>query len=160
MVALLAPIPEEHLISALEVLREREKVAFGSRAWEVFRELDKMIGGGSVDVFIFASHASFSQSPPRVSWRAKYLGHQLAKGGAYPGGDSFRPKSTFKYPGDNKGYWAVFWEVCDLIQLPTIQQIKIGDLGGYGKAKPYVKHFIPEGPILIKVPKTETVVAA
>jgi hypothetical protein len=29
MVALLAPVPEEHLVSALDVVREHRKVAFG-----------------------------------------------------------------------------------------------------------------------------------
>jgi hypothetical protein len=36
-VALLAPVPLEHLIDGVAVCDQQGKVAFGSRAWEIFR---------------------------------------------------------------------------------------------------------------------------
>ena len=44
-IALLAPVPLEHLTSALEVLEVEEKVAFGSKAFLVFHELDRQRKG-------------------------------------------------------------------------------------------------------------------
>ena len=56
-VALLAPVPEEHLLDGVNVIHVEGRVAFGSRAWEVFRELDALRKGDPVDVYIYASHA-------------------------------------------------------------------------------------------------------
>ena len=42
------------LHSGANVCREEGKVAFGSRAWEVFRELDQIRKGEPVDVLIYA----------------------------------------------------------------------------------------------------------
>ena len=44
-VALLAPVPLEHLIDGLSVCDQQGKVAFGSRAWEIFREAYKNVSG-------------------------------------------------------------------------------------------------------------------
>lgn len=150
MVALLAPVPEEHLLSGLDVIADNGKVAFGSRAWEVFRELDAARGDAPATVYIYASHSSVPLTRPTVSWRATYIGHCTAKGGAHPEGMKFRPSTTSSYPSDNKGHWAVFWEVVELMRLPKAEQFAVADLIGYGQDKSYKKHFIPEGPLLVE----------
>ena len=71
-------------------------------------------------------------------------------GGAHPDGMTYRPLSTTEYPDDNKGHWVIFWEVCDLVRLPTESQIKIGAIFQYGKTKPCKKYFVPSGPLVIE----------
>lgn len=56
-VALLAPVPLEFLIEGIAVCDRQGKVAFGSRAWEIFRKLDELRNGQPVDVYIYASHS-------------------------------------------------------------------------------------------------------
>lgn len=146
----MAPVPEEHLLAGVDVVAKHGKVAFGSRAWEVFRELDAARGDTSATVYIYASHSNAPFTRPTVSWRAKYIGHCASKGGAHPEGMTFRPLTTHPHPSDNKGHWAVFWEVVDLTKLAKDEQFAVADLIGYGQGKPYKKHFIPEGPLLVE----------
>ena len=149
-VALLAPVPQRHLMAGVAVCHAEGRVAFGSRAWEVFRQLDALRKGLPVDVYIYASHGD----PPgalEASWHARYIGHVESIGGAHPAGMRFRPPSTAKYQSDNSGYWAVFWEVEHLTQLAVAQRIQVTDLTGFGKPKSY-DPFVPEGPLLIEHP--------
>ncbi len=69
---LLAPVPMDHLSDGIEVCRQEGKVAFGSRAWEVFRDLHAEAGPGA-PVLIYASHSDAPLGPV-VSWRARYAG--------------------------------------------------------------------------------------
>ncbi len=150
MVGLLVPVPEEHLRSGLQTLRREGKVAFGSRAFEVFAKLDELRQGEPVEVLIYASDPTTIIKPPyRASWRATYIGFQSARGGAHPDGMIYRPETTTQYPADNAGHWALFWEVVDLAELPEGERVQTGALKGWGKSKLYVKHFRPEGPVLI-----------
>ncbi|MGX8007800.1 hypothetical protein ACVDG8_001720 [Mesorhizobium sp. ORM8.1] len=82
-VALLAPVPEEHLLSGLKVCASVGKVAYGSRAWQVFRDLDIARESQSVDAFIYASDST-KLGPPKVRWQARYIGHVEAKGALIP----------------------------------------------------------------------------
>jgi hypothetical protein len=150
-VALLAPVPHEHLIDGADVVCAEGRVAFGSRAWEVFRELDGLRKGLAVDVYLYASHLE-PPDPLEASWRARYVGHVESVGSAHPAGMRYRPPSTAKYPNDNSGHWAVFWEVDDLAELPTHRRIQIAQMTGFGKPKRYGHPFVPEGPILIEHP--------
>ena len=150
--ALLAPVPEEHLEGALEICGGEGKVAFGSRAWEVFRKLDELIDDGKTRVFIYASHSKVPTTPPKVTWRGTYIGHLESRGGAHPDGMKFRPPSTLKYPTDNQGFWAVFWEVTGLVRLDKENWLPINELSGLEKDKPYISGFIPEGPLIIQHP--------
>lgn len=147
-VALLAPVPLEHLKDGQNVVTTEGKVAFGSRAWEVFRELDKIRGNQPVDVFIYASHSGNS-GQPKATWKARYIGHVEGRKGAHPDGLKFRPPSTTQSVSDNAGHWAIFWEVQDLQQLPTADAVPISDMQGYGRKAKYRKDFFPGGPILI-----------
>jgi hypothetical protein len=51
-IALLAPVPLEHLEDGIDICRKQGKVAFGSRAWEIFRELDALRNGRPISAFI------------------------------------------------------------------------------------------------------------
>ena len=150
-IALLAPVPLEHLLDGKTVAETTGRVAFGSRAWQVFRELDSLRKGMPVDVYIYASHSA-EHRDFEVSWHARYLGHVDSIMGAHPEGMKYRPPSTGQYPSDNSGHWAVFWEVEDLQPLPKDQQTSLGDLTGFGKKKAYGHAFPPEGPLLIEHP--------
>lgn len=149
-IALLAPVPLEHLEDGIDVCKKEGKVAFGSRAWEVFREVDTLRSESPVTVLIYAS-MSDTDEPPAVTWRAQYVGHVEGKNGAHPEGMRFRPPSTGNYESDNRGWWAVFWEVAALEALSKSQQLLIKELqsrsGGY-----YKPEFVPEGPIIIPAP--------
>jgi len=150
-VALLAPIPDVYMSEGQTMCQSQGKVAFGSRAWEVFRELDHLRHGLPVDVYIYRSHAN-PPSPLEASWRAVYIGHVESNGGAHPDGMTFRPPSTNIDPSDNQGYWAIFWELEDMLGIPPADRIRIADFTGYGKRGSYKRNFIPEGPLLIEHP--------
>ena len=62
-VELLAPVPADLLQDASAFAGARE-VAFGSRAWEVFRQLDAIRGDDPVRVWIYASHDPDRPLPP------------------------------------------------------------------------------------------------
>ena len=150
-IALLAAVPEEHLVSGLEILSKEEKVAFGSSAWEVFRQLEDSTVGAEVDVFIYPS-GSAKQGQPKVRWRAKYLRTIDSINGAHPVGMRFRPTSTEKYATDNQGHWAVFWEVTELTELAKEDALKMSIFVIASSGKPLFSSYIPRGPILVHAP--------
>src|SRR3974377_1608977 len=135
-VALLAPVPLEHLVDGCTTAKREGRVAFGSRAWQVFRELDQLRKGLPVDVYIYASHTG-EYPAPQISWRGRYIGHVESIGGAHPDGMRYRPSSTAKYLNDNSGHWAVFWEVEELEPVPVHQCIPLVEFTGFDKEKPY-----------------------
>src|SRR5206468_3141526 len=108
------------------IAADQGRVAFGSRAWEVFRELDGLRKGQPVDVYIYASHTEGPQVFA-VTWHAEYIAHVDGIAGAHPAGMQYRPPSTGKYPSDNEGKWAVFWEVQKLRQLPERDHLRLAD---------------------------------
>lgn len=156
--ALLAPVPEEHLISGLEAISAQldsddlpaghlPKVAYGSMGFEVLAEVEQLRGGKSVEVLIYASHGKGEQPlNPEVTWRGLYVGCIQSRRGRYPGKSIFRPKTT----ASDRPAWAVFWEVQELERLKT--SIPIGGLTGLGKKTNYQSRFVPEGPVLIEYP--------
>lgn len=156
--AMLAPVPEIHLISGLEAIAaqldsddfppdQMPKVAFGSMDFEIFAEVEKLRAGKAVEVLIYASEAKGDQPlNPEVTWRGLYVGYVGSRRGRYPGKSIFRPKST----ATDSPTWAVFWEVQELEQLKT--PIPIGKLRGKNKKTNYQPRFIPEGPVVIEYP--------
>jgi hypothetical protein len=147
-VALLAPVPEEHLLSGQQKLGESGKVAFGSKDWELFNKLKELLKGDECDVLIYASDANRPQNPPTATWSARFAGFTVAVNGAHKDGMKYRPASTTKYPLDNQGNWTVFWEVTNL--RPMIPGVKISLLRGFKKPHSYLVNFIPRGPLLIQ----------
>ena len=116
-VALLAPVPKEHLVGGTKTSMTMGKVAFGSRAYDF-----------------------------RVSWHARYLGYVGAVNGAHPDGMKVRPASTAKYAGDNEGGdWLLFWEVDHLDEIPESERMHVGEFVPYEKKKPYGNSFAPRG---------------
>jgi hypothetical protein len=150
-IALLAPVPLEHLIDGQKIVAKEGKVAFGSRAWETFRELDNLRKGMPVDVYIYESHGN-GQYDFTLSWRARYTRTVESDLGAHPDGMKFRPASTAKYANDNSGHWAVFWEVDSLQPIANNERLHVGELTGYGKKNAYGHAFAAEGPLLIEHP--------
>lgn len=149
--ALLAPLPEEHLLDGVETVRRYGQSAYGSRKWEVFRELDELRDPEPVPVYIYASHAERPVGA-RVTWLALYVGHVEAPGGRYPGNLKYRPRSATEHPADIEGHWAVYWHLTELERLDENDWIDIADLRRYRTQKPYGKGFIPEGPIIVGHP--------
>lgn len=146
--ALLAPVPIEHLEDAVQVCETTGRVAFGSRAWEVFRELDESRNGLPVPVYIYASDEQGAPYP-EITWIGRYVGQVEGKNGTHPEGMKHRPPSTGKYPTDNKGHWAIFWELDQLQRLKPEERMQMNSFIGYKSGKAYKKHFIPEGPLLV-----------
>jgi len=151
--AILAPVPEMHLISGAETIiklieesSDEIKVAFGSMAFEVFRQIDELRGDKVVEVLIYASDLADQPLKSVASWRGLYTGHVASRNGRYPGNKKFRPSSTLT----DKPTWAVFWELQELEALE--KPIAIASLKGLGKKSNYSSRFIPEGPLLIEYP--------
>ncbi|MBR8834217.1 MAG: hypothetical protein DSM106950_09310 [Stigonema ocellatum SAG 48.90 = DSM 106950] len=151
--AILAPVPEIHLISGSETIAkladessdETVKVAFGSMDFESLRKIDELRGNKAVKAFIYASNPAGDQPlNSQVSWHGLYIGHVPSRNGRYPGKAKFRPPST----KTDKPTWAVFWEVQEL--QPLTSPIAIASLKGLGKKSNYPSRFIPEGPVLIE----------
>jgi hypothetical protein len=148
-VALLAPVPWEHLVDGQHVARAAGRVAFGSRAWEVFSKLDTLRRGQPVDAWIYASHAAVA-GVPTVRWRARYLGQVGAVAGAHPQGSTFRPPSTLEGGEDRGGHWALFWEVEGLHELAPADAIRVSAFQGLDRKTRYSARFVPEGPLLVR----------
>lgn len=156
--AILAPVPERHLVSGLEAIAAQfdsdelppdqpPKVAFGSMDFEVFGEVEKIRGGKAIEVFIYAADAKGDQPlNPEVTWRGLYIGYVGSRRGRYPGKSIHRPQSTATDPPT----WAVFWELQEL--EPLKKPVAIGKLRGKDKKTNYQPRFIPEGPVLIEYP--------
>lgn len=147
--ALLAPVPSVFLEEGQgpDVCRRKGKVAFGSRNWELFRQLDALRDGMPVHTYIYASQADVHGV--FVSWRACYIRHVESRNGAHPEGRIYRPLFATEDGEDRDGHWAIFWEVTD---LEPISPIPIANLRGFGAKKDYGKPFVPEGPIIIEHP--------
>lgn len=150
--AILAPVPEMHLLSALETMEKLEnelsdetiKVAFGSMAFEVFRKADELRGDKEVEVLIYASNCVNQPLNSEAAWQGLYIGHGNSRNGRYAGKAQFRPPST----ASDKPTWAVFWEVKELKSLKA--PIAVAALKALGKKTNFTSRFIPEGPLLIE----------
>ena len=149
-IALLAPVPLAHLLDGRDVCQREGRVAFGSRAWEVFRKLDAERLSSAVDVYIYASHQTGRGH--ETSWSARYVGHCDSVGGAHPAGMRYRPPSTGMSPSDNEGHWAIFWEVEDLQEVGAEGRHALRSFTPFGKRRPYGRQFVPEGPLLVEHP--------
>ena len=124
--ALLAPIPLRHLEGAIELLKDKEFVLFGS---DKFADVFDKTEVGS-EVLIYVSH---DDAEPVVSYRGTYGGivgspmqmRRFEKQG-------YRPPSTV---GEK---WALYWKVSDITKLP--KPIALSDIqlatGGYLKGYP------------------------
>lgn len=145
---LLAPVPIEHLEAGQGICHTKSKVAFGSRAWKVFRQIDAARNGEPITSYIYASGSQVSQEP-EVSWEGRFIRWIEAVDGTHPDGMTFRPDSTNQYPLDNKGHWIGFWELDELRCLTPAERIPISHFKGYKSNKNYKSNFVPKGPIIV-----------
>ena len=145
--ALLAPVPHMHLVSGFETCRKMGKVAFGSRAWETFRDLKEQLAEGSCPVLLYASWDK-APFPPKATWQATYAGFVKNRAGRYPGRSEYRPETTCNDSPDS----AVFWEVRDLRPVNADQALEIGKLFGFRSKRQYSRDLRPERPLMIENP--------
>lgn len=152
-IALLAPVPLIHLQDGERTCRREGVVAFGSRAWELFQELDALRGGADVPVYIYASHDPDAEVLA-VTWAGDYVGRVSAEHGKHPD-PRLRPPSTREEDEvfDLQTSWALFWHVRGLHRLGEEARIPIRKFVGHGKSKPYKKGFVPEGPLIVEPPE-------
>jgi hypothetical protein len=154
--AVLASVPETHLLAGLEAIAAQlesddistqtlPKVAFGSMAFDVLRKADELRKTQAVEVLIYASESEEDQPiNPEACWRARYIGHLPSRNGRYPGKAQFRPKVA------DKPIWAIYWEVQALEKLKN--PVAIASLQGLGQKNNLKSRFIPEGAVLIEYP--------
>lgn len=149
--AILAPVPLEHLQTGADIGHKTGFVAFGSRKWELFRQIDELRGGARVPVLIYPSYEDVpAKDSFIVSWVGWYVGCEESGNGKHSQGMSHRPPTTGQYTSDNRGHWAVFWHVCEPRELPVAQRLPISAIqtvkGGWRKSAP------PRGPELVAMP--------
>jgi hypothetical protein len=153
--AILAPVPEQHLISGLDAIAQQldadppqnpPLLAYGSDAFEVFGQADQLRKETSVQMYFYASHAKEQPLNHQATWRATYIGHVHSRRGRYPGSALHRPAST----QNDAPTWAVFWRVQDLEKLE--KPIPIAYFRPLEKKTHLTARFIPEGPMLVSLP--------
>lgn len=104
--ALLAPVPKLHISSALEVLKTKEFVCFGSDSWEVFTKLE--VGAKT---YIYVSH---TDGEGEIGYEAKFCGTvNIPKDMKELESNGFRPASAI---GEE---WGFFWKVSSVKKLLT-----------------------------------------
>lgn len=149
--AILAPVPLEHLETGQGIATQTGFVAFGSRKFELFRDIEERRNGAAVPVLIYPSHEDDpAKTSFQVSWIGWYVGSEETNNGRHSKSMTHRPPTTGQYAADNKGFWAVFWHVRDLLPLASGDRFPISKLqtikGGWRKNAP------PRGPELVAVP--------
>ncbi|MBD0268599.1 MAG: hypothetical protein ICV77_09925 [Cyanobacteria bacterium Co-bin8] len=153
--AILAPVPENHLITGLDAIAQQldatppqtpPVVAYGSDAFEVFGKADQLRQQAPVEIYFYASHAKEQPLNHQVTWRATYIGHVHSRRGRYPGSALHRPAST----QNDAPTWAIFWRIQDLEKLDT--PIPIANFRALEKKTNLTARFIPEGPMLVALP--------
>ncbi|MFN7994870.1 MAG: hypothetical protein U0Q18_14790 [Bryobacteraceae bacterium] len=142
-IALLAPVPRCHLESALEAETPEMRLAFGTKAWELFNELDQKRAGLPVDVYIYESHSEGSFES-RATWHARYVHLETDRQNANP----YRPKSTVSDTFEGEVYWIVE----GLRRMQPNEYIPVADFTALGDPKAYGKSFPPRRPLLVKHP--------
>lgn len=144
---LLAPVPVEHIESALEAFNKVGRVAFatgdatsdfsGSSTWELFRELEQDGEFGILPVFIHASLSGQKADHPAyrgqtASLRGIVAGYDLSKSGKHKRPEE-RPSSAL---ATDTGKSVGFWIVEDLITLDKQDQIALSKFRTFRSGKP------------------------
>ena len=146
--ALLMPVPWEHLADGETVCKREGKVAFGSNAFEILHKFQEG-GGVGTHVLIYSSHEHLP-GVPEVTWRAIFLG--MAKGEDYSANDlrQFRPESCWAEDRSGLG-WGCFIELADLERLADTDSIPVRDIQTRS-GKAHAPDFVPRGPTVVTDP--------
>jgi hypothetical protein len=145
-VALLTPVPSQHLESGLSVCTETGFVAFGTGSGMVLSEFRLAVDKGHpADTLFYASESS-RVGPAAATYRGRFAGYDGAVSGrAKKHWANHRPPTT-----EHDGAWQSFYLVSDLRKLDTpIVLTTLTKLGAAGKLS---KAFIPLGPLIIDTP--------
>ena len=145
-VALLTPVPEQHLESGMRRSAETGFVAFGSDSGLVLSELRNAIDPDHPADILFYASETVRTGPPVATYRGRFAGYDGAVSGkAKPAWAKHRPPTT-----EHDGAWQSFYLVSDLRRLeapmPLVTLSKRGNKGKLAKA------FIPLGPLIINTP--------
>ena len=143
--ALLTPVPADHLLSGLEVCAREGRVAFGSNNGLRLAELRHDLEGEECDVLFFASQEGLS-GPTKVTWVGRFKGLREPRNGRHPEHERLRPLTT-----DGDGAWMIFYEVSDLRKLGPGEAIPIASLKS-STGKKLSATYIPEGPLIVETP--------
>lgn len=146
-IALLAPVPEEHLLWGLRTCQETGFVSFGTDAGEALSELRLYADADHpADILFYASHPKQGSAVKAATFRGRFVGYEGAVEARKKGWDKHRPKST-----QTDGKWSSFYLVANLQRLDV--PIPISSLPKRnGKGKKLAKNFVPIGPTLIDTP--------
>lgn len=145
-VALLTPVPAQHLASGLEVCAALGRVTFGTDAGMALATFSHTVGDSHADILFYASENPISGTP-KATYRGRFVEYvgALANGKAPSSCAQFRPPTTA-----NDGPWQSFYVVRDLRRLDTpVELNKLSKRDAKGKLK---ANFIPQGPVVIDTP--------
>lgn len=152
-IAILAPLPESHLVSGVDTLiaqqdlaQENPTIAYGSMAFETFSKVDALRQGKPVAVFLYASHLAENPLNPEITWQGWYVSHSHSRRGRFAGEARRRPEAT---KADTER-WAVYWEMNEL--GPMKKSLAMDSIHELGKKKPLGKRFLPKEAMLIDYP--------
>lgn len=147
--ALLAPVPVQHLQSGVEVCQREGKVAFASAAFEFFLELDAKRAERPIPVYFYASQEEVMK--PVISWQGIYTGFYHSDNGFDPNKNRFRPPTTYQGQSPDSDDWPLFWEVENLTEIPEGPgRLPLYNLVAYKGKKKLALNFLPQGPVLIR----------
>jgi hypothetical protein len=132
-VALLAPVPVEHLRSALEKPNPEARAVFSTNRSNTLDKLEKLLGGQRTEVYICDGAPK-----GKVTWRATF--ERLVD----PADTKYRPESTKTDTPSN-----TYYEVSNLRHLPESEWISVDQFCGHGKAGHYAANYRPRTPTLV-----------
>ena len=145
-IALLTPVPAQHLGSGLRVCTETGLVAFGTDSGMVLSEFRLAVDEGHpADILFYASESSRA-GPAAATYRGRFAGYDGAVSGRVKTDwAKHRPPTT-----EHDGAWQSFYLVSDLRKLDA--PIVLTKLTKHGNAGKLSKAYIPLGPLIIDTP--------
>lgn len=144
---MLTPVPEQHLVSGLEMSAREGFVTYGSDAALPWSELAHHVDDNNLaEILIYASESAI-RGEPCATYTARFVSYNGAKsnGKAPPAIGKFRPSTT---AADDA--WQAFYVVSHLRMLD--KPVPISSLRGKGQKTNFAQNFIPIGPTLIDQP--------
>lgn len=142
-IALLTPVPAQHLESGMKVCTETGFVAFGTDSGMVLSEFRLAVDEAQpADILFYASESS-RLGPAAATYRGRFAGYDGAVSGrAKRDWAKHRPPTT-----EHDGAWQSFYLVSDLRKLDA--PIVLTTLTKHGSAGKLSKTFIPLGPLIV-----------